>query len=301
MGDFDRMVLNQGYSYRHVVAGNAIGLSLVAYMAKHFSHSTVDEWQSRVNKGEVTIDDKRADGQERLRPGALVVWNRPGWHEESTPTSFDVLYCDDYFIAVNKPSGLPSQPGAGYYLNTLSSFVSSEFPGVRLVHRLGRATSGIVLFARSADSAARISRQWPDIRKRYRALASQVASRDFFDIRTPIGKVHHPRLGWVYAANESGKSAHSIAHAIRRREDSTLFGVELCTGRPHQIRIHLASIGHPLVGDPLYASGGMPLEDRPGLPGDSGYWLHAHRMQFEHPFHAKLIELEAPLPEILEY
>ena len=88
----------------------------------------------------------------------------------------------------------------------------------------------------------------------------------------------------------------SLAKVIARTTSSTLFEVALGSGRPHQIRIHLASIGHPLVGDPLYGVGGQPLEDLPGLPGDGGYFLHAQFLRFEHPVTGEQIDLEATLP-----
>jgi 23S rRNA pseudouridine1911/1915/1917 synthase len=99
----------------------------------------------------------------------------------------------------------------------------------------------------------------------------------------------------VWAANPAGKSSKSLAKVISRTESTTTFEVSLYSGRPHQIRIHLASIGHPLVGDPLYGFG-QALEDLPGLPGDGGYFLHAQFLKFHHPITGEQINLEAALP-----
>jgi 23S rRNA pseudouridine1911/1915/1917 synthase len=129
-----------------------------------------------------------------------------------------------------------------------------------------------------------------------RALAHGVASRDAYEITTPIGRVPHPLIGSVWAASPSGKPAKSVAKVISRTAGTTTFEVSLGSGRPHQIRIHLASIGHPLVGDPLYGPTGQPLADHPGLPGDGGYLLHAQFLNFEHPVTRESIHLEAPLP-----
>jgi 23S rRNA pseudouridine1911/1915/1917 synthase len=87
-----------------------------------------------------------------------------------------------------------------------------------------------------------------------------------------------------------------MAKVIARTASTTTFKVSLYSGRPHQIRIHLASIGHPLVGDPLYGLAGEPLENLPGLPGDGGYFLHAQFLRFEHPITGVQINLEAALP-----
>jgi 23S rRNA pseudouridine1911/1915/1917 synthase len=83
---------------------------------------------------------------------------------------------------------------------------------------------------------------------------------------------------------------------LSRTRSTTTFEVSLYSGRPHQIRIHLASIGHPLVGDPLYGFTGLPLDDLPGLPGDGGYLLHAQSLKFDHPITGEVIHLEAALP-----
>jgi 23S rRNA pseudouridine1911/1915/1917 synthase len=182
--------------------------------------------------------------------------------------------------------------------------VQKQFPNANPVHRLGRGTSGIVLFAKTAQAASNLQANWntPKIQKIYRAQAQNIAEHDAYKILTPIGLVQHPRLGSVWAAKSGGKPSKTLAKVIVRgtsattNAGTTTFEVSLYSGRPHQIRIHLASIGHPLVGDPLYGVTGQPLENLPGLPGDGGYLLHAQFLKFEHPITEEEINLEAALP-----
>lgn len=292
-------MLNQGYSYRHVLGPGARNQPIADYLAQTFNHSTQSQWFERIREGEILLDGCQATGDELLQPGQVLIWNRPGWVEEPTPQSFDILWNDEHLLAVNKPGGLPTNPGAGFYQNTLLTLVRQQFPQARPLHRLGRATSGLVLFGLTLPATSRILKDWPHIQKRYLALATGIATEETYDIQTPIGEHHHPRLGTVHAANPQGKPSRSLATVLERRKDSTLFQVDIFTGRPHQIRIHLASIGYPLVGDPLYAPGGVPRDENPGLPGDPGYWLHAHRMVLNHPITGYPLEFEAPPPEIL--
>src|SRR6202451_4384958 len=186
--------------------------------------------------------------------------------------------------------------------NTLLRLVQKQTPNANPVHRLGRGTTGIVLFAKTPQAAAKLGADWNTsrIQKIYWALAQNAvqndAQHDAYEILTPIGLVPHPRLGSVWAASPSGKPARSLAKVISRTASTTTFEVSLNSGRPHQIRIHLSSIGHPLVGDPLYGASGQPLENLPGLPGDGGYFLHAQFLKFHHPTTGEPINLEAPLP-----
>jgi 23S rRNA pseudouridine1911/1915/1917 synthase len=294
------MTQNQGYSYRHIVQPDGVGHSSLEYFAKQFAHSTASEWRARFELGEIELDNQIANGLERLRAGMVLVWNRPGWLEADTPQKYGVLFQDEHLLVIDKPSGLPTIPGGGYYQNTLLRLVQRDFPEANPLHRLGRATSGLVLFALTAEVAKFLTEQWPQVNKQYQALSSFVALRDAYDIQACIGKCDHPLLGKVYAASEVGRAARSVARVKQRRENTTVFEVDLHTGRPHQIRIHLASIGHPLVGDPLYTIGGLPKNDQAGLPGDGGYYLHAKRLTFVHPLTNRNIEITSALPEILQ-
>ena len=294
------MTLNQGYRYRHFLGPEALGQTTLSYLVRNFTHSTECQWRDRLAAGEVELGLQVADGTESLRAGLELIWNRPGWLEQETPQSYSIVYRDDDLVAVDKPSGLPTIPGAGFYLNTLLSLVRVTFPEARPLHRLGRATSGLVLFALNGQAASQLSRKWDQVQKQYQALSCSVASEESYDIRASIGKLEHPRLGTVFAASQSGKPSRSVARVLERRSESTVFEVDLHSGRPHQIRIHLACIGHPLLGDPLSASGGHPRLEQPGLPGDSGYWLHAKRLVFDHPVTGDRLVLDAPLPEVLK-
>lgn len=291
-------MLNHGYAYASIIDKKDEGQSLLFHLASRYSHSTAQEWQENLQRGEVTLDGRVATGGELLAAGQTLVWNRPPWIEPEAPRRFDVLFEDASLLAVNKPSGLPTLPGAGFQDNTLLHLIQEQFPGANPAHRLGRGTSGIVLFAKTQQAAARLTACWntAKIQKIYRALAQGRATRELYEIRTPIGRVPHPRLGLVWAAHPSGKPSKSVARVIARAATTTTFEVSLFSGRPHQIRIHLASIGHPLVGDPLYGANGLPLDNLPGLPGDGGYFLHAQFLRFEHPITGEQIHLEAPLP-----
>ncbi len=292
-------MLNNGYAFQLVIDAKGLGHTTLTYLVTNFPHSTQSEWQIRCHLGEVRLNGTCAHGAELLKPGMKLVWNRPAWFEPETPQCYSVIYQDAQLLVVEKPSGLPTLPGAGFHVNTLLNFVRRDFPTASPIHRLGRTTSGLVLFAVDSVVASVLSQQWPDIQKQYQALASGIASSDWYDIRQPIGRVEHPRLGTVHAASSNGKSAHSVARPVERRNNSTVFEVDLHSGRPHQIRIHLASIGYPLVGDPLYASGGKPKSIEPGLPGDAGYWLHAKRLVLKHPTTELQLDFRSPLPEIL--
>jgi 23S rRNA pseudouridine1911/1915/1917 synthase len=292
--------LNRGWAYHEQVGPDVAGRTVLAYLTATWRHSPESAWAERLARGEVEVEGTRVRADAILHAGQTIVWHRPPWDEPSVPTDYDVIHEDDAIVVVNKPSGLPTMPAGGFLDHTLLSLMRERYPEASPLHRLGRYTSGLVLFARTRHAGSKLARAWRDrdVKKTYRALGSGVAGAGRIVIEAPIGPVPHPRLGTVQAACEGGKPSQSVAQILEPRDGHTLFSVEITTGRPHQIRIHLAYAGHPLIGDPLYEVGGG-VKTNPGLPGDGGYLLHAARLQFTHPVRGvTLIVTATPPPEL---
>jgi len=310
-------LLNHGWIYREQVNAARAGQSLLDYYAHHYRHSTRDEWEERIRAGQIQVNDAVATVDTTVQPGQWLAYHRPPWEEEDVPLQFDVLHEDEDLLVIAKPSGLPVMPGGGFLEHTLLWQLQQRYPDSPPipVHRLGRGTSGLMLLARSPLARRQLAQQMrestlnPDapsrLCKTYRALIGPTELPDLTVLTYPIGKVPHPTLGYVYAATPNGKPARSDVQVIRRTADQTLLEVTIRTGRPHQIRIHLAAAGYPLVGDPLYKAGGVPYgaEDLPSIavPGDTGYHLHAYRLTVPHPRTGEMLHLCATPPPILLY
>jgi len=291
--------VNQGFDYREQLGPAAAGRTVLGYLVARYRHSSEVEWQRRISAGEVLLEDTVALPSDFLRAGQRLVWQRPPWEEPDVPLAFAVLHCDEHLLAVAKPSGLPSVPNGGFLTHTLLHLVQRMAAEATPLHRLGRGTSGLVLFARTAGARRAVAAAWRvgRVDKVYRALVTGIPA-PAFSIDTPIGVVDHPRLGHVYAASREGRPALTRVRVIGPGDGGTIVEATIPTGRPHQIRIHLAAAGHPLVGDPLYVAGGGPGPE-PGLPGDGGYRLHAHRLGLAHPATGGRLELEcAPPPDL---
>ncbi|WCJ19362.1 hypothetical protein M5689_001657 [Euphorbia peplus] len=342
--------LNQGLFYKDLVSSSDSGLTLIDfYSRKYTSSAPLQGWLQRIHTGQITIDGivvKEHDAT--LRVGSELVYHRLPWTEPDAPYLLQVLYEDEHMIALNKPSGLQVLPGGLFQQRTVltqlqwrawkqTSSVAGQESHPAPVHRLGRGTSGILLCAKSKLAKTRLAAYFADgtslirnnrshnnkrrnITKIYRALVDGIVLQDKVIIEQPIGTVRYPGVAkGLYVASVTGKSALSKVEVLERhvQKNQTLLQVEIESGRPHQIRIHLSFIGHPLLGDPLYVAGGKPkvsesenadesfAEDggyeRPTkpLPGDCGYYLHAHHLLLLHPFTSEVITIVAPLPTIL--
>ena len=292
--------MNEGFDYRVEIGPDGAGQTVLTYLTRRYRHSNEDVWRGRIEAGEVALGHSRAAASDILRPGQSLVWSRPPWEEPEVPFAFAVLHRDEHLLAVAKPRGLPTVPNGGFLDHTLLRIVQALAPEATPVHRLGRGTSGLVLFALTGVARSALATAWREgrVEKIYRALASGVPDRPEFNVDAPIGLVPHPRLGQVHAAVAGGRASLSRVRRLAVREGNTLVEVVIPTGRPHQIRIHLAAAGHPLVGDPLYVAGGG-IAPEAGLPGDPGYRLHAHRLVFAHPVTRMEVALEcAPPPDL---
>jgi 23S rRNA pseudouridine1911/1915/1917 synthase len=292
--------VNSGFEYREEIGPEAAGRTVLAWLSRRYRHSSEATWRARIADGEVRLDSEVAVAMDVLRPGQTLVWQRPPWEEPAVPLGFAVLHRDEHLLAVAKPRGLPSVPNGGFLEHTLLFRVRRHHPEAVPMHRLGRGTSGLVLFARTDGARRAVAAEWRTgrIEKEYRALVTGRPALEVFTVDTPIGLVPHPRLGQVHAALPTGKPAVSHVRVLATRDGQAIVAVTIPTGRPHQIRIHLAAAGHPLVGDPLYVEGGRPGPD-PGRPGEGGYRLHAHRLVLTHPATGHRLALEcAPPPEL---
>ena len=172
-------MLNRGCAYTTIISSKSHGRTLLSHLASLYPHSTPQAWQQNLTNREVTVNGITATGSESLTSGQTLVWNRPPWIEPDSPQHFEVLFEDPHLLAVNKPSGLPTLPGGGFMENTLLRLVQKQTPNANPVHRLGRATTGIVLFAKTPQAASNLSANWntPKIRKIYRALAQNIGKR----------------------------------------------------------------------------------------------------------------------------
>ena len=255
--------MNHGHVYREWITPAATGQRVVDHLLERWRHGSAAEWTAR------------------LAAGAELCWHRPPWEEPRVPLSFALLHRDDHLLAVAKPAGLPTLPSGGRFLeHTLLTLVQRRWPEATPLHRLDRGTSGIVLFARTAlarrGGSESFQRGVP--RRLYRGLIEGTPRDDSFTLDAPIGDLPHPRIGRVFGITADGKASVTRVQVIERRATTTLVAIAIETGRPHQIRIHLAHAGHPLVGEPFF--GRAPSAAN---PGDAGYLLHAERITLPHP------------------
>lgn len=300
--------MNQGWVYKDKVRQPEAGLTLLDYYTQLYRHSTEEEWRERILSGQMLIDGKQATPDAILKKGQCLTYHRSPWQEPDVPLSFEILYEDTDLLIVDKPSGLPVLTGGGFLEHTLLWQLQQQYKKniPYPIHRLGRGTSGLMLLAKTSQTRASLSQQMRDrqISKIYRALVGKSDLPEQFTITQPIGKIPHPVLGYIYGATSDGLSAHSECQVLQRTAQTTLLEVKILTGRPHQIRIHLATVGYPLLGDPLYDIGGIPkliIAEKLPVPGDCGYYLHAYHLSFLHPNTEELISIFCPPPETLNY
>ena len=271
-----------------------------------YSRARVQQW---IKAGSVLVDGS---------PGRAATVVRAGEKVDATPLEapplravpealpLAVLYEDDDVVAVDKPAGMVVHAGAGVHSGTLVNALLHRFgelsavggelrPGI--VHRLDRFTSGVLLVAKNDVAHRKLAAQFAgrSVEKVYLALVHGRVPRESGRVEKPIARdpVRRTRMT---ARLESGRAAWSEYRVLRRLQGFTLLEVRIGTGRTHQIRVHLASIGHPVAGDTLY---GAPAKIEGHAPLGR-YFLHSHRIRFARPSDGVELTVVSPLPEELE-
>ena len=243
----------------------------------------------------ILLDGVRINTAQQVRLGQHLELHLPELEEnclESVPGAVDIIYEDEWLLVVNKPAGLPVHPGPGHYADTLGNRLAGFYRQrgkelvFRPVNRLDKGTSGLMLCAKRAESHEALQNllHTDEFQRDYLALLSRAPRPPKGTVDTPIAPV--PGALNCYRTDPEGKNAKTDYVTLQSRSDGALVQLRLHTGRTHQIRVHMASIGCPVLGDVQY--GGDPTLSRPAL--------HSWRVRLVHPFLREHMVWTAPFP-----
>ncbi len=275
------------------------------YLAQQMPDQSRSFLQKLIREEQITVNGRPVKANYRLQPEdqVLVIVPDPQLPDilpENIP--LDILYEDSDVLVINKPKGMVVHPAAGHYTNTVVNAVMyhcqgnlSGINGVMrpgIVHRIDRDTTGAIVICKNDQAHQSLAQQLKEhsITRSYRAIVWNNLKEDEGTVDRPIGR--HPVDRKKMAVNEkNGKTAVTHYRVLERFDRFTYIECRLETGRTHQIRVHMASIGHPLLGDEVYGpSGKQPFRLQ-------GQCLHAMTLGFLHPSTGEYVEFEAPLPE----
>ena len=291
-----------------VPAGDA-GARLDRWLAAHVPELSRARLQALIDAGHVRVDGGVPKASRRLAGGEQVLLEIPPPPPETLAPeaiALTVVHEDDDVLVVDKPVGMVVHPGAGHPTGTLAAAVLAHAPGTAgvggprrpgVVHRLDKDTSGLLVIAKTARAYESLTAQLVGrtVTRRYRAIVHGRVTANKGVVDAPIGR--HPRDRVRMAIVPRGKRAVTRYSVLERFPHFTDLDVRLETGRTHQIRVHMASLGHPVAGDRLYGgrAGRAPLPvPLPGLA------LHAATLAFLHPVTGTRMEFASPLPARME-
>ena len=281
-----------------------LGMRLDRYVADQLPDLSRGTVQGLIESGRVRVDGRQRKPKFRMTPGEVVSVEIPPPRIDEIlpdPIPLAIVYEDADVIVVDKPAGMVVHPAPGHQRGTLANALLAHVPGISvggsqrpgIVHRLDKDTSGLIVAAKTDRGRTSLVSQWEDraVEKTYLALVSGSTEDEEAIIDAPIGR--DPKNRQRMAVVRSGRPAVTRFHVVERFPDTTLLEVSIETGRTHQIRVHLAFIGHPIVGDHVYG------RTRPTEPQLDRQFLHASALAFQLP-DGTALRLEAPLPGDLQ-
>lgn len=253
-----RLVEPYPITHRFAVESEFVGKTLLELMCTKFPFRPEEEWKLRIDDGRVYRDQEPGSSDQGLSLGEIIFHHNPKVVEPSVPDEVEVLLETEEYLIVFKPAPLPMHPGGRYNKNTLTEILrDSGYSNLRITHRLDAVTSGVVLFAKTKEFAKKATECFTKgrVQKTYFAKVSGVPKEESLTIDSPIKRKH----GFVFESKkglESAKEAVTHFEVSERKEHVTIIKCIPETGRTHQIRLHLAEWGYPIIDDSIYGKGG---------------------------------------------
>lgn len=292
----------------------AAGARLDSFLASRVVEVSRTRIQRAIEDGDVLVNDRAVKPSYRLRVGDRVeidLPEPPPVELAPEPIKLNIIWEDNDLIVVDKPAGMVVHPGAGvesgtlanalvYHFNALSETAGRIRPGI--VHRIDKETSGLLVVAKNDFTHERLSDQFRDrqVFKMYMALVYGRMSQVQGEIEARIGRSPHNRTRMAVLRGGAGRTAHTIFQVAEAYQEFTLLKVQIKTGRTHQIRVHMAHIGHPVVGDAAYGSGRensvRDLGMKQRIHALGRHFLHSAQLVFTHPRTGERLEFSSPLP-----